>query len=167
MFVHPTVPGCCQTLLPAVTPLIAEVPQDTTRAIANLLFTGSFSRFKDIFVLSSLHAGGTMPMVAGRMQQYGPKSFTQKGPHAIEDEVKRLYYDIAGTAFAPAIAALTALVPTTQILFGSDNPYVPLGVTADGFEQLGRLPPISRRSAVKMLWRSSQTWLVLKGCRTS
>ena len=154
VFVHPTVPGCCQTLLPAITPLIAEVPQDTTRAIANLLFTGSFSRFKDIRFIFT-HAGGTMPMVAGRMQQYGPKSFTQKGPHAIEDELKRLYYDIAGTAFAPAIAALTALVPTTQILFGSDNPYVPLGVTADGFEQLGLSPAdlqaIGRENALALL----------------
>ena len=101
VFVHPTVPGCCQTLLPAVTPLVAEVPQDTTRAVANLLFTGSFSRFKDIRFIFT-HAGGTVPMVAGRMQQYGPKSFAEKGPHAIEDELKRLYYDIAGTAFAPA-----------------------------------------------------------------
>ena len=152
--VYLTVPGCCQTLLPAVTPLIAEVPQDTTRAIANLLFTGSFSRFKDIRFIFT-HAGGTMPMVAGRMQQYGPKSFTVKGPHAIEDELKRLYYDIAGTAFAPAIAALTALVPTTQILFGSDNPYVPLGVTADGFEQLGLSPAdlqaIGRENALALL----------------
>ena len=82
MFVHPTVPGCCQTLLPAVTPLIAEVPQDTTRAIANLLFTGSFSRFKDIRFIFT-HAGGTMPMVAGRMQQYG------RGPLGTKDRATK------------------------------------------------------------------------------
>jgi len=154
VFVHPTVPGCCQRLLPAVTPLVAEVPQDTTRAVANLLFTGSFSRFRDIRFIFT-HAGGSVPMVVGRMQQYGPKSFAEKGPHAIEDELKRLYYDIAGTAFAPAIAALTALVPTTQILFGSDNPYVPLGVTANGLAQLGLssadLQAIGRDNALALL----------------
>jgi 6-methylsalicylate decarboxylase len=154
VFVHPTVPGCCQRLLPAVTPLIAEVPQDTTRAVANLLFTGSFSRFKDIRFIFT-HAGGTVPMVVGRMQQYGPKSFTGVGPHAVEDELKRLYYDIAGTAFAPAIAALTALVPVTQILFGSDNPYVPLGATANGLQQLGLssadLQAIGRNNALALL----------------
>ena len=154
VFVHPTVPGCCQTLIPGVTPLIAEVPQDTTRAIANLLFTGSFSRFSDIRFIFT-HAGGTVPMVADRMQQYGPKSFTEKGPHAVEDELKRLHYDIAGTAFAPAIAALKALVPTTQILFGSDNPFVPLGLTANGFEQLGLsaadLQAIGRDNALALL----------------
>jgi predicted TIM-barrel fold metal-dependent hydrolase len=136
VFVHPTVPGCCQKLLPAVSPLVAEIPQDTTRAVTNLLFTGSFSRFKDIRFIFT-HAGGTVPMVVGRMQQYGPKGLTDNGFSAIEDALRRLYFDIAGTAYAPAIAALTALVPTTQILFGSDNPYVPLGLTANGLAQLG------------------------------
>jgi hypothetical protein len=28
-FIHPTVPGCCQKLLPDVSPLVAEIPQDT------------------------------------------------------------------------------------------------------------------------------------------
>jgi 6-methylsalicylate decarboxylase len=153
VFVHPTVPGCCQKLLPAVTPLVAEIPQDTTRAVTNLLFTGSFSRFSDIrFVFT--HAGGTVPMVAGRMQQYGPKSLVDK-PNAIEDALRRLYFDIAGTAFAPAIAALTALVPTTQILFGSDNPYVPLGATADGLARLrlsaADLQAIGRDNALRLL----------------
>jgi predicted TIM-barrel fold metal-dependent hydrolase len=139
VFVHPTVPACCQKLLPAVSPVIAEVPQDTTRAVANLLFTGSFSRFRDIRFIFT-HAGGTIPMVAIRMQQYAPKSYAEKGAHFIEDELKRLYYDIAGTTFAPAIAALMALVPVKQILFGSDNPYLPLGATANGLMQLGLSP---------------------------
>jgi 6-methylsalicylate decarboxylase len=154
VFVHPTVPGCCQKLLPAVSPLVAEIPQDTTRAVTNLLFTGSFSRFRDIRFIFT-HAGGTVPMVVGRMQQYGPKSLTNNGLTAIEDALRRLYFDIAGTAYAPAIAALTALVPTTQILFGSDNPYVPLGLTANGLAQLGLstadLRAISRDNALALL----------------
>jgi hypothetical protein len=40
----------------------------------------------------------------------------------LEYELRRLNYDIAGTVFRPAIAALTSLVPATQILFGSDSP---------------------------------------------
>jgi 6-methylsalicylate decarboxylase len=52
-------------------------------------------------------------------------------------ELKRLYYHIAGTAYRPAIAALTSLVLTMQILFGSDNPFVPLADAAEGVTQLG------------------------------
>jgi len=76
-------------------------------------------------------------MLLGRMHQYGPKNIAEKAPNGIEYELKRLYYGIAGTAYRPAIAALTSLVPMTHILFGSDNPFVPLAETADGMTQVG------------------------------
>ena len=156
VFVHPTTPFCCRTLLADVAPLVAEITQDTTRVVANLLFTGAFARFRDIRFIFT-HAGGHVPMVYGRMIQYGPKNIAEKAPNGIEYELRRLYYDIAGTAFRPAIAALTSLVPTTQILLGSDNPYVPLGDTAQGMTQLGLsaadLRAIGRDNALALLPR--------------
>jgi predicted TIM-barrel fold metal-dependent hydrolase len=96
-------------------------------------------------------------MLLGRMQQYGPKNIAEKAPNGIEYELKRLHYDIAGTAYRPAIAALTSLVPTTQILFGSDNPFVPLADTAEGMMQLGfsgdDLARIGRDNALTLLPR--------------
>ena len=135
VFVHPTTPLCCRTLLPDVSPILIETPQDTARAVTNLLFTGTFAKFRDIRFIFT-HAGGNVPMLLGRMHQYGPKNIAEKAPNGIEYELKRHYYDIAGTAYRPAIAALTSLVPTTQILFGSDNPFVPLADTAEGVMQL-------------------------------
>src|SRR5258705_7250 len=113
-------PLFCRTLLPDVSPILIEIPQDTARAVTNLLFTGTFAKFKDIRFIFA-HAGGNVPMLLGRMHQYGPKNIAEKAPNGIEYELKRHYYDIAGTAYRPAIAALKSLVPTTQILFGSDN----------------------------------------------
>jgi 6-methylsalicylate decarboxylase len=134
VFVHPTVPGCCQKLLPDVSPLVAEIPQDTTRAVTNLLFTGTFARFKDIRFIFT-HGGGDVPMVMGRMYDY--------------------YYDIAGTAYQPAIAALMKLVPVKQILFGSDNPFVPLRETAQRVNDLNLsaadLRAITRDNALALL----------------
>ena len=154
VFVHPTVPSCCQKLLPDVSPLVAEIPQDTTRAVANLLFTGTFSRFKDIRFIFS-HGGGDVPMVIGRMYDYAPKNIAEKAPHGIEYELTRLYYDIAGTAYRPAIAALTKLVSVKQILFGSDNPFVPLRETAERMTELGLsaadLQAIGRDNALALL----------------
>jgi predicted TIM-barrel fold metal-dependent hydrolase len=154
VFVHPTTPLCCRTLLPDVSPILIEIPQDTARAVTNLLFTGTFSRFKDIRFIFT-HAGGNVPMLLGRMHEYGPKNIAEKAPNGIEYELKRLYYDIAGTAYRPAIAALTSLVPTSQILFGSDNPFVPLAETAEGIMQLGfsdgDLARIGRDNALTLL----------------
>ena len=136
VFVHPTVPECCRALLPEVSPMVAEIPQDTTRAVTQLLFSGALTRFRGIRFIFT-HAGGTVPMVANRMLQYAPGDIARRIPEGIEYELKRLYYDIAGTAWKPAIAALTSFVPMTQVLFGSDHPYVPLAVTAEGLARLG------------------------------
>ncbi len=160
VFVHPTVPSCCQALLPDVAPLVTQIPQDTARAVANLMFTGTFARFRDIRFIFT-HAGGNVPMLLGRMHQYGPKDIAERAPNGIEYELKRLYYDIAGTAYQPAIAALTKLVPVTQILFGSDNPFVALRETALGITQLGLsaadLQAIGRDNALALLPRLSAT----------
>ncbi len=156
VFVHPTAPLCCRTLLPDVSPLVAEIPQDTTRAVTNLLFTGTFARFKDIHFIFT-HAGGNVPMVLGRMHQYAPKNIAEKAPNGIDYELKRSYYCIAGTAYRPAIAALTSLVPTTHILFGSDYPFMPLAETAEGMMQVGfsaaDLQLIGRENALALLPR--------------
>jgi 6-methylsalicylate decarboxylase len=156
VFVHPTTPNCCRNLLADVAPLVAEITQDTTRVVANLLFTGTFARFRDIRFIFT-HAGGNVPMIYGRMHQYGPKNIAEKAPNGIDHELKRLYYDIAGTAFRPAIAALTSLVPTTQILLGSDNPYIALNETTEGLKGLGLsatdLMAIGRGNALTLLPR--------------
>jgi predicted TIM-barrel fold metal-dependent hydrolase len=154
VFVHPTAPNCCRNLVPEVSPIAVEVPQDTTRAIMSLLFSLAFTRFKDIRFIFC-HAGGSVPMVAARMTQYGPRMLVEKLPNGVDYELKRLYYDIAVSGHRPAITALTSFVPTTQILFGSDFPYRPLGETADSLPRLGLsasdLQAIGRDNALKLL----------------
>ena len=39
-------------------------------------------------------------------------------------ELQRLHFDTASVTNTPALAALGKLVPWTQVLFGSDFPYV-------------------------------------------
>jgi 6-methylsalicylate decarboxylase len=95
VFVHPTTGLCCRTLLPDINPIMLEIPQDTTRAVTNLLFSGTFTKFKDIRFIFT-HAGGNVPMVLGRIHQYSPKNTSDKAPNGIECELKRLYYDVAG-----------------------------------------------------------------------
>jgi Amidohydrolase len=98
---------------------------------------------------------GSVPVIAARMTQYGPKDLIQKLPHGVDDELKRLYYDTAVSGHRPAIAALTSFVPTSQILFGSDFPYRALGETTGSLTQLGLsaadLPAIGRENALGLL----------------
>ena len=154
VFVHPTTGLCCRTLTPDLNPIMLEIPQDTARAVTNLLFSGMLTKYKDIRYIFT-HAGGSVPMMLGRMHQYAPKNFAEKLPNGIEYEIRRLYYDLAGTAFRPAVAALTSIVSTSQILFGSDNPFIPLAETIRDVKQLGfseaDVQQICRDNVLKLL----------------
>src|SRR5262245_31442448 len=156
VFVHPTTPTCCQNLMPGIAPLIAEVPQDTARAVVNLLVSGTLQRNRDINFIFA-HSGGTLPMIAGRIAHYRPSQLGSQASHDVDHELRRLNYDIAGTAYAPAIAALKAMVPVSQILLGTDYPYVPICDTLNGMRALDFTPEelraIGRDNALRLLPR--------------
>lgn len=157
VYVHPTAPNCCRDLMSYVPQALTEFPHDTTRTVTSLLYTGSFGRLRDIRFIFS-HAGGTVPMLAGRIAQLGRrKDLAEKVPQGVEYELKRLYYEIANSANRSAMSALMNLVPTSQIMFGSDYPFVPLATTAEGLTRLGlstaEVQAIGRDNAIRLLPR--------------
>lgn len=140
VYVHPATPSCCTRLMPHVPPFLTEFIQETNRAITSLMYSGSLSRFPGIKFIFS-HAGGAIPTLAGRIAQLGgAPQLAAKVPNGVEYELKRLYYEIANSANAPAMAALTSLIPISQIMFGSDFPLVPLPATAQGLRKLALSP---------------------------
>ncbi len=94
-------------------------------------------------------------MIVGRIAHYGPPQLAALAEHGIDYELRRLNYDIAGTAYGPAIAALKKLVPVSQILLGSDYPYVPIGDTVNRLCTLDfthdEIQAIGRHNAVRLL----------------
>jgi 6-methylsalicylate decarboxylase len=126
-YVHPLVAACCGRLSVGAFPAVIEVPHDTTRTVTSLLLSGSFARYRDIKWLFS-HAGGTVPMLAGRIDAFYGKSpkIKEMAPDGIFSELARLHYDTANATAAPAMAALLKLVPVSQVTYGTDYPYFPL-----------------------------------------
>lgn len=158
LYVHPTGPNCCRELIPGVPYVMTELPHDTTRAVTSLLFSGAFNRFPAIrFILS--HAGGTLAMVAGRIARQGAavKELAEKVPAGVDVELKKLYYEIAGSANAPAMAALLKLVPPSQVLFGSDYPWGRINGTLGELRGFGlsseHLRAITRENALALFQR--------------
>jgi 6-methylsalicylate decarboxylase len=137
VYVHPLVAACCGNLSVGTFPAVIEVPHDTTRTITSLLLSGSFARYRDIEWLFS-HAGGTMPMMAARIDSfYGARpNLKEFAPEGIIGELRRLHYDTANATSAPAMAALTKLVPVSQITYGTDFPYFGVGQFAN-LQQIG------------------------------
>lgn len=124
VYVHPLVAACCGRLSVGTHPAVIEVPHDTTRTVTSLLLSGSFARHRDIKWIFS-HAGGTIPMMAGRIDAfYGQNPRAKEfAPDGIMNEMARLHYDTANATSPPAMAALLKLVPVSQITYGTDYPY--------------------------------------------
>lgn len=127
VFIHPTSPTCFESFgleLPA--PMI-EFPFDTTRTAVSLLYSGALKRFADInFILP--HAGGTLPFLAPRIAGVG--SIPVLGERAVPlpealAALTRFYYDTALSVTPQQIAALRALAPVSQIVYGTDFPFAP------------------------------------------
>ncbi|MBV8699312.1 MAG: amidohydrolase [Bradyrhizobium sp.] len=140
VYVHPLVASCCAQLSVGAFPAVIEVPHDTTRTITSLLLSGGLARWRNINWLFS-HAGGTMPMMAGRIESFyarsgGTSAAPAFAPEGIMGEFRRLNYDTANSTSAAAIAALRELVPVSRITYGSDYPYFALDQMTK-LEQLG------------------------------
>jgi len=138
VFIHPTAPGCCSHLMPGVPPSTLEFLFDTTRAITSLLVNGTFSKFPDIRFIFC-HAGGAMPVLAARTNAFVQRhqEISDRIPNGVPFELKKLMYDVANSTNPSSMTALMKLVPASQMLFGSDFPYVSAALTAEGLDQFG------------------------------
>jgi len=145
-YFHPLAPNCCGHLIPGVPAAMLEYPYDTGRAVVSLLFGGVFARYPDIRFIFS-HAGAAIPALAGRIANAAKprKDLAEVAPQGIEAALRKLHYDTANSAFAPTMAALLALVPASQVLFGSDYPYYSVAENVAEFDKL-KLTPSQRRA---------------------
>src|SRR5437764_15229355 len=66
VFLHPTVPAINRELHLNLPPFLVEFVFDTTRAVVNLMYSGTLERCPDMPVILA-HAGGTVPYVALRI----------------------------------------------------------------------------------------------------
>jgi predicted TIM-barrel fold metal-dependent hydrolase len=159
VYTHPTTANCCINLVKTQQPAMIEFGTDTTRSIADIIFSGNAVKFRDIRWIFS-HAGGTMPMLLDRFVRNAFLDPNAKPtvPDGTLAELKRFYYDTAQTANKPAMLALSAIVPTSQIVFGTDFPYRTSidHVTAlrdCGVFSEAQLADIERGNALKLLPR--------------
>jgi predicted TIM-barrel fold metal-dependent hydrolase len=162
VFIHPTVPpGYTVPKLTLPAPLIDFI-FDTTRAVTNLIYSGTLERCPDISFIVS-HAGGAVPYLAWRISLFKTllPGMGEKVPQDVITYLKRLYYDTALSAVPYALRSLQELVDPSHILFGSDYPFAPEPITAatvqglntyDGFDAQARAA-IERDNGLKLFPR--------------
>ncbi|UHQ19168.1 amidohydrolase [Lysobacter sp. KIS68-7] len=102
---------------------VVEFVMDTTRAVANLIYSGTMERYPNIrFIVS--HAGGTIPYITMRMELSAMLGVGDV-PKGVEHYMKQLYFDTALSTHPATLAALTTLARPGHLLYGSDWPMMP------------------------------------------
>ena len=138
IFFHPARASCCRNL-PGQSGII-EYDMDTARAIDSLLLNGTLARCPDIRCIF-VHSGGAFSVLAARIIDDFPPRLADRVPHGVEYEVKKLYFEVGHGSAAAPLDALRALVPISQILFGSDVPLRNYELTTDGLDRCNGFSP--------------------------
>ncbi len=123
---HPTdIPERHERTLPWP-PYLVEFMFETTRAVANLVYSGTMERYPDISIILS-HAGGAVPYLAWRLWtgEFTVPRLSETAPAGVYESLKRFYYDTAMASNPGTFGSLLELVGPEHILFGTDYPYMP------------------------------------------
>jgi predicted TIM-barrel fold metal-dependent hydrolase len=125
-----------------------------------MVYSGSAKRYPNIRMIFS-HGGGTMPFLIGRFVNRAPRAQgrggeQQREQHDFQAEVGKFYYDTAQTFNPVPMTALKHVVPTSQILFGTDFPYRSsienaTGMTESKAFDLEELQAIKNENALKLM----------------
>ena len=130
VFVHPAPPPYAQPLPWPV--WLYEFPFDTTRAIVQMIYSGTLERFPHIRIQLS-HLGGTAPFLAHRIGSLAEREphLAGRAPAGALDYLSRLWYDTGLSNNAVALASTVAVVPLERVVFGTDWPYAALPQIGD------------------------------------
>jgi predicted TIM-barrel fold metal-dependent hydrolase len=159
VYVHPLSPQCCGNLMSYVPASFAEYPQDTNRTVLSLLFSGTFSRLPDIRWIFS-HGGAAVPLLAGRVTALAKSLYpklTEMAPNGVDHELRRLHYETANAAYPTNMTALLKYVPLSQVMFGTDYPYIPITENVSDMLKVGlsaaELKAIDNENALRLIPR--------------
>src|ERR1044071_5544957 len=122
VFIHPTHCEAPPDTHLGAPPFVVEYVFDTTRAIVNLIHSGTVARCPDIrFIIA--HGGGAVPFLAQRIAAMeGHRN--ARGVTNVMPALQSFFYETASTTSATALRSLQELVDPGQILWGSDLPFV-------------------------------------------
>ena len=129
-----SIPRACRTN-------VSEFDNDVNRAVLSLLWNGVLTHYPDInFIVA--HTGGTVPALAGRIQDRVPEDRPDLFPHGALDKLRRLYLELGHASFPWVVRAALEFSGPSRLLFGTDYPVEPHEVTTRHIPALGLAPEV-------------------------
>jgi 6-methylsalicylate decarboxylase len=165
VYTHPTDAACCHNLLPNTQPGTVEWNTDTGRSLYSILAEGiqgrgapsAASRYSNITFIWS-HGGGTLLGLVGRFNLGDPDALSNPPTNSRLAQLRKFYFDTAGSANPVTMQGLKTLVGPSQIVYGTDYPFGGSNGPANIVRNLQRcgfttsqLSGIERDNAVRIL----------------
>ena len=163
VYTHPIDAPCCSGMMPGVNPTTIEYNTDTARTIFSLISgtpqDAAATRYPDIKFIFS-HAGGTMTSLIERFGVGAPDTINDNlagtaAPNSRLYHLRRFYYDTAQSVNVVQMRGLKIVAGASQIVFGTDYPFVTAARTLSGLVKCGfsasELQGIYRGTAAKLL----------------
>ena len=143
--IHPSLPPAVpQGVFTAGPAPLFEYVADTTRAVLNLMSTGTLQRYPHVKWVVP-HAGSFLPEVAHRLAGISrvlvPAGLME--PVDVMASLRGLYYDLAGDALPVMLPALLEVCDPAHLLYGSDTPYTPLPAIQHNKQALQACPVLA------------------------
>ncbi len=123
---HPHKPSAVNDKLIASVPLASyEYLAETTRAILNMVAHDVMVRYPDLKIVVP-HCGSFLPNALPRFKGLLPVMTAQGYMRQVDVDanLSHVYFDLAGAATDDVIESLLTITEPSQILYGSDYPYV-------------------------------------------
>lgn len=161
VFIHPTSPRCWKDCAMGYPRPMIEFPFDTTRAVTNLIFSGTLERCPGIRIIVP-HNGGTLPMLAERITRAGAALALEPATRVdAMSYLRRLYYDTAIAASKHTLSSLLQISDSSHILYGSDSPWAPDSVVLSTNQQLEASEFFSKKDRER-IYRNNAIQLVAR-----
>ena len=143
LFVHPMITRASAPLDLGLNASVMEFMFDTTRMVASMVTKGAKKRFADIKMIST-HAGGTIPFLASRIpllvSLFGIKDRDPMTAEQVREGLQSFYFDLTAATTQSQLVGLLDLVPTSQVLFGFDMPFMPDATIEPAIKDLCAFP---------------------------
>lgn len=158
VFVHPNPSPDPSAHALGLPDTLIDFTADTTRAIAQLHYTGTFARTPDVKYVFA-HAGGTVPYLAGR---FGIIDEMRVIPGAesratAAETFRRLYWDTAASWGAPVLRMLRDVVGIDHVVFGTDYPYLRRDLAVACRQHIEDNPELTTRERTAILGGTATT----------
>jgi predicted TIM-barrel fold metal-dependent hydrolase len=137
VFVHPNAspdPAAHSLGLPDS---LIDFTADTTRAVAQMLYTNRFADTPDVKYIFS-HAGGTIPYLTGRFEIVDEMNVIPgaESRSTAAATWRNIYWDTALSWGDPVLAMLREVAGLDHVLFGTDFPYLRRDLAIDARQHI-------------------------------